>query len=585
MPYQGEILAGMYQIIGEIGEGGAGVIYKAYHLNLGKYVVVKKLRETVKDVLDERGEADILKSLHHTFLPQVYDFLQLENGIYTVMDFIEGHDLKYYIDRGWCFDENTLALWLSQLSEVLSYLHSHQILHLDIKPANIMVTTEGNICLIDFNISLLGDSDSILGISGYYASPEQYRKWNAALYGMPDKEEPLDGRSDIYSLGASFYHLMTGYMPAPLQQEMIPLSHYALSYSRELIRIVEKMMAPARWRRWRNAEQLSRALDGMRRSKAEKRTLRTVFFSMLAGLTIVSAALFVMAYRDTRYVSAGKQEEILAEEQYLAGLCQSGEYEKAYQEGVIFLNEESRSVDKLQGARQSLLELLLEACMGMEDYGLARQYLQELFGIEEKAEYYQDEAVIAAWQGDYEEAEEALAKAEELGGEETAIRESIAELKAAQGDYPGALEIYQSLGENDTVILRRMAALALHAADTDMAFAELAVGYYERLKAENMASYADQMNLATAYGLCGFDGKASELLRGMRTEYPDRYEIALKLGILEYNAQMKKTLAERDLGKAAEYARTALELYENTEADGENAQLMELLRLIGQETD
>ena len=96
-------------------------------------------------------------------------------------------------------------------------------------------------------------------------------------------------------------------------------------------------------------------------------------------------------------------------------------------------------------------------------------------------------------------------------------------------------------------------------------------------------SYTDQMNLVTAYGLCGMDEKAEGMLRGMRAEYPDRYEICLKLGILEYNAQMKKSLAERDLTKAAEYAREALKLYEQSGEEQMDEQLAELLRLTGQE--
>lgn len=573
----------MYQIVGEIGAGGAGIIYKAYHLNLQKYVVVKKIRDHFSGVLNGRGEADILKSLHHTFLPQVYDFLQIGSGVYTVMDYIEGHDLKYYIEQGYRFDERRLECWLGQLAEVLEYLHAHKVLHLDIKPANIMITPEGNVCLIDFNVSVFDDRDSIVGISEYYASPEQYEKWNAALYGVPDKGGPLDERSDLYSLGAVFYHLMTGYLPAPHAQDMVPLRDFALPYSDEFVRIVEKMLPRAKWRRYRNAQQLSRALERRQRTRAEKRTLRFVFFGMLAGVMVLFGAFLVLAYRDSVYVSAEEREAIQAEEQYLAALCRDGEYETAYREGTSFLNREAGNVDKLSGARQSLTEQILDACLGMEEYELADGYLQQLLLMEEKPEYYQDEAVIAAWRGDFEAAEEALEKAESLGGDDTEIQVCIAELRAAGGDYPAALEIYRELNLQDTVTLRRMAVLALRSADVDLSYAGMAVEYYERLQEEDRVSYTDQMNLVTAYGLCGMDEKAEGMLRGMRAEYPDRYEICLKLGILEYNAQMKKSLAERDLTKAAEYAREALKLYEQSGEEQMDEQLAELLRLTGQE--
>ena len=90
--------------------------------------------------------------------------LQIGNGIYAVMEYISGCDLKNYIESGYRPDEQTLVRWLMQLSEVLSYLHKHKILHLDIKPANIMLTSEGNICLIDFNVSLNEEENTLAGI-------------------------------------------------------------------------------------------------------------------------------------------------------------------------------------------------------------------------------------------------------------------------------------------------------------------------------------------------------------------------------------------------------------------------------------
>ncbi|MCD8155908.1 MAG: protein kinase, partial [Clostridiales bacterium] len=124
--------------------------------------------------------------------------------IYTVMDYIEGHDLKYYIDRHCFFEEANLWFWMEQLLDVLSYLHRHGILHLDIKPANIMLTPEGNVCLIDFNISFGGEGEMMQGISRTYASPEQYRKYMGILYHTGDSAIVLNEQTDIYSLGGVF---------------------------------------------------------------------------------------------------------------------------------------------------------------------------------------------------------------------------------------------------------------------------------------------------------------------------------------------------------------------------------------------
>lgn len=582
MPYQGELLAGMYQITEEIGAGGTGVIYKAWHRNLQKYVVVKKIKDNYVGVMNARGEVDILKSLHHSYLPQVYDFLQFGNDVYTVMEFIQGHDLKYYLDQGVRFEEKTLLMWLEQLAEVLSYLHACGILHLDIKPANIMVTEEGNICLIDFNISLSGEGETLTGMSGFYASPEQYQKWRAAFYGEKDREKDLDARSDIYSLGAVLYHAMTGCMPAPLPREMVSLSEFKLPYSGELIRMTERMLYPARWRRYQSADQLLRALRGMQRSREEKRTLRIVFYGMLTGIVLLTVCGGILLYRNGSYVSRETREAIQQEELRLAQLCRSGEYETAYLEGTAFLNTEARDIGRIEGARQSLLEKLTDACIGMESYEQADAYLEELLELEEKPEYYQDRAVVFAYLGDYEKAGAALERAELLGGDKELQTRTQAEIQAAQGDYEGALSLYQSLDQTDTEVRRRIASLALGAAEAKPEYAQMAVSAYESLLADDRASYTDQMNLVTAYGLCAMPEKAISRLQEMKAEYPEQYEIYLSLGILKYNQEMKKPLASRDLTEAGEYAKKAEELYLKTGTRQENARLAELLRLTNQ---
>ena len=96
------------------------------------------------------------------FKPTVYGVGRPDSGL--VMDYISGHDLKFYMDQGYAFDDACLVLWLEQLCDVLEYLHSYEIIHCDIKPANIMITDRGDICLIDFNISLDGKNNKDLVI-------------------------------------------------------------------------------------------------------------------------------------------------------------------------------------------------------------------------------------------------------------------------------------------------------------------------------------------------------------------------------------------------------------------------------------
>lgn len=587
MPYPGEVLGGTYQIVDEIGKGGAGIIYRAYHLNLQKYVVVKKIKDNFVGVLNARGEVDILKSLHHSCLPQVYDFIQIGNEVYTVMDYIEGYDLKYYIDQGCHFEEEMLWRWLTQLCEVLDYLHKHGILHLDIKPANIMLNQEGNLFLIDFNISLSGEGNTITGISEIYASPEQYAKYWGVLYQTRGRDILLDARTDIYSLGASFYHMMTGYPPSPT--EMYSIMEFNLPYSKNLVQIIAHMMERNRNRRFSSAERVLTAVKRIQRTKAEKYTLRAVFVLMLAAILTLGIVSGVVIYRGRWHVSKEERQMVQQEEIQLSEWNEEGEFQKAYQEGITFLNTEADLLDKIDGARQSILEKLLESCIGLEDYDSAKQYVEELLGMAEKPEYYQDAAIIAAYQGDFVSAQQYIQKAEEQGGSERELKKSRAELYAAQEEYDKAIAAYKEIcqGSSDIEILRKIAILNLKAG-TDSSLTEIeasaylseAVSCYGQIEDSGFSTYADRRNLVTAYVKCGMTEKAISMLQGMCINYPEQYEVFRELAILLYNSEMKKTPSDRDFTKVKEYAGEAERLFEMLQTDTKDEQLQNLLDIV-----
>lgn len=582
MPYPGQILGGVYQIVDEIGKGGVGIIYRAYHLNLQKYVVVKKIKDNYVGVLEARGEVDILKSLHHSCLPQVYDFLQVNQEVYTVMDFIDGHDLQYYIDQGYRFEEAMLWSWLEQLCEVLEYLHKHGILHLDIKPANIMLTNEGNIYLIDFNISLAGEGNTISGISQNYASPEQYRKWLSVLYETEDRDGPLTVETDIYSLGASFYHMMTGVMPRADLEGMIPISEFHLNYSPQLVALIEKMMRPKKNQRFHHVSKISDAIKGEQVTKEEKKTLGKVFFGMLAGIMVLMITLGVVFYRSHNYVSAKEREMLVQQEAKIEQLYNAGEYEAAYRECMSLFNTSAEILEKVEGAEQSFLERTMDCCMGMEAYEKALTYTTELLVIDEKPNYYQNAAVSSAYLGDYESAEYYLEKAEQMQGDQSEIDQTLAEIKASKGEYAEAIRIYQSLlqKEESNRILRRIALLSLKAAESQPEYAELSVSSYEDLLARQNAFYSDRMNLVTAYLKCGMNEKAISMLQEMEILYPEKYEIYARAAILRYNMELKKAPAKRDFTKTRKDAQKAIELYDMSFSDGTDEQIETLRQLL-----
>ena len=165
-----------YEILGYLGSGSGGVIYKAYHKRLQKEVVLKKIKRKSRDARINRNEVDILKNLNHMYLPQVVDFFEENGEIYTAMSFIPGRSLKELMEERRQFSQRQLIRWAMQLCSALNYLHTQTppIIHGDIKPANIMVTPRGDVCLIDFNVSFAVNGNTVLGYTEGYASPEQY---------------------------------------------------------------------------------------------------------------------------------------------------------------------------------------------------------------------------------------------------------------------------------------------------------------------------------------------------------------------------------------------------------------------------
>ena len=325
----GTILNNTYQIIKPIGSGGVGIIYLGYHLNLQKHVVIKKVKDHSSGLMNNRIEVDILKSLHHTYLPQVYDFLEIDDGIFTVMDYISGHDLMYYLESGYQFPEEQIVLWMKQLCEVLAYLHSRKppIIHCDIKPGNIMITDEGNICLIDFNISLDGENNKdLVGLSGLYASPEQVKKAEYKMrYGSGDKVK-MDQRTDIFSLGAVFYYIMTGIKPNVREQEVISLRYMDHLYNDELANIVDKAMETDPAKRFKSAEKMLDALEHMEKWNTEciRRMRRGAIVGGVTGcLALVLLCAGILGYREKKKEDR-YYEQIQAAKRYL----NEADYEK-----------------------------------------------------------------------------------------------------------------------------------------------------------------------------------------------------------------------------------------------------------------
>lgn len=229
----GSILRERYQIVELVGQGGMGAVYKATDSRLrGRVCAVK---EVLPDLVSASGmedqaqeqfsrEASVLASLDHPNLPKVSDYFDQDGRQYLVMDFVPGHDLRQVVDdarrRETFVPEENVLSWAAQLCDALSYLHTQDppVLHRDIKPSNIKLTPRGVVKLVDFGLVKLlqpDESRTVTVVQGRgtvaYTPLEQYG----------GDSGHTDVRSDVYSLGATLYHLLTGQPPADAKQRFL----------------------------------------------------------------------------------------------------------------------------------------------------------------------------------------------------------------------------------------------------------------------------------------------------------------------------------------------------------------------------
>ena len=263
----GELLDGRYKIINLVKIGGMSNIYKAEDERLTKICAVKELFYNPEDNEDNqyainrfREEAKLLAELFHPNLPRVSDYFTCGGCYYLVMDFIEGMDLESLLKktekRG--LSEDNVINWAIQICDVLDYLHNQRpnpIIYRDVKPANIMLRNNSDkVVLIDFGIAKKIEPKGTVTAIGTmeYAPLEQY-------------QGKAEARSDIYALGATMHHLLTGKNPVPFK--FPPIRTFKPKLSAELEEIVTKALASKPDYRFQTAKEMQGVLLGLLSSK------------------------------------------------------------------------------------------------------------------------------------------------------------------------------------------------------------------------------------------------------------------------------------------------------------------------------
>ena len=462
-----------YEQIRPINSGGGGIIYVGIHKRLQKKVVLKKIRAEKLSVIGKEREMQILMNLKHTYLPGILDFWSYENEVYTVMEFIEGESFQELLNRGEKFKETEVIRWTKQLAEVLEYMHNspEKIIHSDIKPANLMLTPQRNICLIDFNVSILqGKGDTAIGYSAGYSPMEQLvyiQNQGRTKLGNSDSLETelvfesetecrteliadvaateiaynnndaftgVDERSDIYSACATMYHILTGKRPAACGEEQIPIEKWLPTVNDAFAHILMHGMEAEQGKRFQNASQMLHALQNLAKATKSYRRLllkQDIFLVILLFLFLGSAGMTYMGW------NMRVDEQISVDIKSVSELYQNGQYEAA----VEYLDESILDNPRYQKSTQLSYAYYINGNCYLE----LKQYVDAIDSYRKailldsnQPEYYRDYGIALARNGNIEQAEECLLQAEIKGLDSDGIMLLQGEIFYLQQDYLSA---------------------------------------------------------------------------------------------------------------------------------------------------
>lgn len=299
----GQVIDGKYKILEEIGKGGMSHVYLAVHEKLNKTWAIKEVEKNGLENLK------ILKKLHHKNLPSVVDVIEEEESILIVMDYIEGTTLNKILKKDKAQPQEKVIEWAKQLCEVLEYLHSKNIIYRDLKPSNIILKPDGEIALIDFGTAreFKGykiEDTTCLGTRGY-AAPEQY-----------GGKGETDARTDIYSLGVTLYHLVTGHNPSKPPYEMKPIRQWNRQLSTGLEAIIIRCTKNNPNERYQSCEEMLYDLNNINRldySYRFKQRIKMASFIGSAVLTLVLGFVAIFSYAHSLTLMTKQYESLIKE--------------------------------------------------------------------------------------------------------------------------------------------------------------------------------------------------------------------------------------------------------------------------------
>lgn len=509
-----QILGSDYVQVRPLGEdGGLSRLFRAHKQSLDVDVVIKRMKMDPRHPANVKREVKVMTNLRHQYLPRIFDFKTDQQGYcYTIMELIPGCTLRKYVEENGALQQGQMLQWFRQLCQALQYMHSQSIIHSDIKPENIMITPDGNICLLDFNASLdlRDDTPEAVGATMCYAAPEQYNvplarfgdparlpQSRRAIYEMVSAAQEMgkiSERTDLYGVGATAYFMLTGYDPPNWNEPQISLAQYDITLGDPLRQIIECCMEREQARRFSSAKAALQALNNLarmdRRYAAWRRSCQIALLTVGAGLilsvfAIVQGLLTLNQERGQAYnelirraQQSAEAQDVTAQQELLleaivldqerpeayaylgALLYRQGDYQQAIEllsqaepgdTGALGQSEAGRAHGQIQYVLASCRYQLQEYVDALAAYQLAAYFCPD------DAAYQRDLAVCYARLGYAGQARQALTVLDLLQTQVGDVELVSGEIAYAEGSYAEALDLLSraaQVSENHEVILR-----------------------------------------------------------------------------------------------------------------------------------
>ena len=369
----GSLVDGKYKILSEIGHGGMSVVYMAINEKANKTWAVKEVRKDGRmdfNIVRQglMAEIDTLKRLKHPYLPSIVDVIEDDETFIIVMDYVEGRSLDKILEEHGVQQESVVVEWAKQLCDVLGYLHSRTpaIIYRDMKPANVMLKPDGTVTLIDFgtakNYEINYGETTGIGTIGY-AAPEQY---------IGSGLGRTDARTDIYCLGMTLYHLLTGQDPCRNLISDTSIRAVNPALSRGLDSIIRKCTAHRPEDRYQSCEELMYDLENYEILEPIYKKKQKRKFSMFIG-TLVASVLCVAISLVFYFAASAKASETYSNLLYEAS--KSVDYDTK-----ISLYEQCMEIPDMGGRKDAYLGMIQtfkenDAVFTVEEANLLEKYI------------------------------------------------------------------------------------------------------------------------------------------------------------------------------------------------------------------